>query len=228
MTELAIFDLDRTLTIRPTYSAFLIYAARHLSPWRLGLLPLLAPHAAGYAMKRIPRRRMKEAMHAMALGKRVGRHKVEAVADSFAEKLVENGIFPQAQSLFAKERQAGRRIVLATAAPALYVEPLAHRLKIDDVIATRNSWHGDVLLSDISEDNCYAACKQHRIAEWLEEQGIARNNARITFYSDHASDLPTFEWVDEPVAVNPSKALATIARARGWRVLDWRAEMARA
>ena len=182
MSELAIFDLDRTLTIRPTYSAFLIYAAWHLSPWRLGLLPLLVPYAAGYAVKRIPRRRMKEAMHVMALGKRVGRHRAEAVADSFAERLVENGIFPQAQVLFAKERLAGRRIVLATAAPALYVEPLARRLKIDDVIATRNSWHGDVLLSNISEDNCYAEAKQQRIAGWLQEQGIARDSTRITFY----------------------------------------------
>jgi hypothetical protein len=40
MTELAIYDMDRTITRTGTYTPFLIHAARRLTPWRLALLPL--------------------------------------------------------------------------------------------------------------------------------------------------------------------------------------------
>ncbi|RKF21815.1 HAD-IB family hydrolase [Altericroceibacterium spongiae] len=222
MTAISIFDLDRTLTIRPTYSAFLLYANLRLAPWRLALLPVLVPYAAAYATKRIARRRMKERMHSVALGRKVPRHRIERIAENFAVHLVKTGIFPQVHELFAAERKAGRRIVLATAAPALYVEPLARHLDIDDVIATRNTWHEDHLLPDIPDDNCYAETKQQRIAAWLTGQGIDRADVHLKFYSDHASDLPTFEWVDEAIAVNPSSRLQAIAEVRDWPVLDWR------
>src|SRR5690606_29315256 len=68
---LSIFGLDRTLTVQPTYSRFLLFAARHRAPWRLLLVPLLVPVALLYAVKLISRRTMKEAMHGIALGRRL-------------------------------------------------------------------------------------------------------------------------------------------------------------
>ncbi len=65
---LSIFDLDRTLTILPTYTPFLWFAVRSRAPWRLLLLPLLLPVALLYALKLIPRCRMKQTMHWVALG----------------------------------------------------------------------------------------------------------------------------------------------------------------
>ena len=35
-------------------------------------------------------------------------------------------------------------------------------------------------------------------------------------YSDSATDLPMLEAVGRPVAVNPDRALAKVARERGW------------
>jgi fatty acyl-CoA reductase len=40
-------------------------------------------------------------------------------------------------------------------------------------------------------------------------------------YADSSSDLPLFEAVGFPVAVNPETRLATIARKRGWLVEHW-------
>src|SRR3546814_5773150 len=54
--------------------------------------------------------------------------------------------------------------------------------------------------------NCYGGDKKLRVEAFLTKAGIAREAAHIRFYSDHDSDLPIFEWADEPVAVNPSKA----------------------
>lgn len=38
-------------------------------------------------------------------------------------------------------------------------------------------------------------------------------------YSDSSSDIPMFELVGHPVAVNPDARLARVAAARGWEVL---------
>ena len=39
MSDLAIYDMDRTVTKRPTYTPFLLHCAIRRAPWRLLLLP---------------------------------------------------------------------------------------------------------------------------------------------------------------------------------------------
>ena len=43
-----------------------------------------------------------------------------------------------------------------------------------------------------------------------------------TAYSDAVSDLPLLTSVGTPVATNPERALAAVARERAWRVLSLR------
>lgn len=223
MTAISIFDVDRTLTRLPTYSAFLLGAARADAPWRLALVPLLLPIALPYALKRVERRTMKQAMHALLLGRRVPRARIEAVAERFAGALYHDGLYPQALARIAAERAEGRRVMLATAAPAFYVAPLARRLGIDDVIATAATWDGDTLTHRIAGDNCYGPAKLAMLRAHLDDRAIAREAAHVRFFSDHHTDLPVFEWADEPIAVNPTPRLRAIAQARGWPTLDWRA-----
>jgi len=218
---LSIYDFDRTLTLAPTYSAFLLFAARRLAPWRLLMLPLLVPHAIGYAAKRVDRNAMKAAMHRIALGQLV-RPTAEKVAQAYAEHVRDNNLSQAALRQIAAEKAEGRRIVLATAAPRLYAEPLARLIGIDDVIATQDGWAGDVLLPAISGRNCYGGEKLARIRGWLSEQGVERSATHIRFYSDHISDLPSFEFCDEAVVVNPCRRLQAVAAERRWPVLDWR------
>ncbi len=222
MTRISVFDVDRTLTRRPTYSLFLLGAAWRTAPWRLAWVPVIALAAIPYALKLLQRRRMKEMMHALLLGRRVPREQAERLARAFSDRLAAAGLYPQAMALIAAERAAGRRVMLATAAPAFYIEPLAAGLGIVDIVATESVWEGERLTPRIGGDNCYGACKRDRIEAHLRAVGIERSAADIRFYSDHPSDLPSFEWSDEPVAVNPSPRLRDLARRRGWPILDWR------
>lgn len=219
---ISVFDVDRTLTKQPTYSLFLLLAARQLAPWRIALVPMLIPRLLAYQAKWSSRRSLKEAMHAVLLGSRLSRVRAERVAEAFARRLADCGMYQQGRALIAAEASAGRRIVLASAAPRLYVAPFARRLGIDDVVATESWWIDDQLSHRIDGENCYGAAKLAMLEQFLTKAGIARGAASIRFYSDHASDLPTFEWADEPIAVNPSPQLLAIARMRGWQILDWR------
>lgn len=220
-TELSIFDLDRTLTILPTYTPFLLFAIRERAPWRALLLPLLLPVAILYALKLLPRRMMKQAMHRMALGPALPEREAARLADQFAVRLVETGLYAEGLALIEAERRTGRRIVLATAAPHFYTAAIARRLGISDVVATVSRWQDGCLVPPLGSANCHGPDKRRRVEAFLERAGIADGDAHIRFYSDDASDLPMFELADEAIAVNPSRKLRAIAAARRWPALDW-------
>ena len=222
MMRLSIFDLDRTLSRKPTYSLFLLFAMRRLAPWRALLLPVLVPVGIAYAVRVISRERMKEAMHRVALGPEVPLTKAQEVAEAYAERLWRTGLYPQALAQIEAERSAGRRVMLATAAPVLYVAPLAQRLGVKDIVATAGSCREGFLTHQIAGANCYGATKLEMISEALAQEGIDRRSTHVRFFTDHASDSAVCEWADEAYAVNPSPGLRELAKRRAWQILDWR------
>jgi HAD superfamily hydrolase (TIGR01490 family) len=218
---LHLFDLDRTITRAPTYTPFLIHAALRLAPWRLLLIPLLIPYFAGYGLKRIDRKALKQAMHALMLGHRVDAARIARVTASFARATVQGNSYDAARRVIADANAAGERVVIATASHRFYVEPIAAALGVTYVIATGSVWEGDQLTPQIPGENCYAAAKRDMVERWFENIDLDRASLHVRFYSDHVSDLPTFDWADEPIAVHPSPKLRAVAQARGWTVLDW-------
>lgn len=222
MSDLAVYDLDRTITRRATYTPFLVHCALRRQQWRLLFLPFVVLAMAAYAMGLFDRGRLKEISQALLIGRRVHAKDIKPLAESFADATVAGNVRPGAFRAIERDRQQGRRLVLATASYRLYAEAIAERLGFDDVIGT-----GSVIGLDervharIAGDNCYGAEKMRMIAEWVDKSGLTGRHGHVRFYSDHASDEPTFEWADEPVAVNPHDRLARLAAKRGWAVEDW-------
>jgi HAD superfamily hydrolase (TIGR01490 family) len=219
---LAIYDMDRTVTRTGTYTPFLLHAAKALNPARLLFAPLVPFVMAAYAAKLIDRRKLKEINQRLLIGGRIPRARLMPVTEDFADFVIKANIHPGALRQIAEDRAAGRRLVLATASYRFYVEPIAARLKFDDVIATGSvAGLDDIIHARIDGENNYGPAKLRLIEAWLEQQGIDRAKTPIRFYSDHVSDAPVLEWADEPFAVNPSRALKTMAGQRGWRIVDW-------
>lgn len=222
MTRLAIYDMDKTITRAPTWTPFLLHAARTVAPWRLGLVPAGVLVTLPYLAKWISRGQLKQAMQWLMLGGRVPEARMQALAASFADAVLANGVFEGARRRIAQDRADGYRLVLATASFHFYAAEIGARLGFDDVIATRSQRHaGGHILSRIKGENCYGPAKLRMVQDWLETQGIARDAAEIRFYSDHVSDAPVLEWADEAFAVNAHAPLRALAKARGWTVLDW-------
>ena len=220
MTDLAIYDMDRTITRRATYTPFLIPCARQAAPWRLALVPAVAGSMAGYAAGLIDRARLKEINHRLLLGYALSDAEMKPLVDSFADATMATNIQPGAIRAIARDRAEGRRLVMATASYALYVDAIAERLGFDDVIATKSVRGADGrVMARIDGDNCYGPAKLAMIRDWLAIAQVERGHVR--FYSDHVSDAPVLDWADEAVAVNPSRALEKLAKQRGWRVEDW-------
>ncbi len=222
MVELAIYDMDRTITRAGTYTPWLLFWAWHRAPWRLALLPLAALAGLAYAAKLITRKRLKEINQHLLMGARTDPARLAPMAEAYAKRVMARGVYPDALAQIALDKVAGRRVILATASYAFYVGALAKRFGIAEVVATRSQRDGrGWILAKIDEDNCYADGKLQMIQAYLAQSGIDRAKARIRFYSDHYSDLPVFEWSDEPIAVNPSAQLRAAAKQRGWQTIDW-------
>jgi HAD superfamily hydrolase (TIGR01490 family) len=221
--ELAIYDMDRTITRTGTYTPFLLHAAWTRAPWRLLLLPLVPLAMLAYALKLIDRGRLKEINQALLLGPHISPAELAPITASFADRVMRLNVYPKALEQIAADRAAGRRLVLATASYRLYVEAIAERLGFDDVIAT-NSMAGldGRIRAKIDGENNYGPAKLRMIQAWMAKEGIAREAARVRFYSDHVSDDIVLEWADEPFATTPSPKLRALAARRGWPVVDWR------
>lgn len=222
MLRIAIYDMDKTITRRPTWTPFLLSSAWHFARWRLIFVPVLALLVVGYAARLVSRAGLKEAAQYLMIGRATDARRVRAMADRFADRLTASGLFPQALAQMADDRAAGCRLVLATASFDFYVRAIAERLGVDDVIATgsASSPSGQVL-AKIAGENCYGPAKLAMIRDWMAHTHIDRDATHIRFYSDHVSDSPTLAWADEAVAVNPHPPLRALALAKGWAIRDW-------
>jgi HAD superfamily hydrolase (TIGR01490 family) len=220
--DLAIYDLDRTITRHATYTPFLVHCALRRAPWRLILLPFVLLSMLLYGLRIIDRAELKEINHALLLGRRIHPRDLEPLVASFADVTVANNIRPGARKAIERDGKEGRRLVLATASYRLYAEAIAERLGFHDTIGTGSLIGLDERVhARILGENCYGPAKLRMIADWVEKSGLTGKHGHVRFYSDHASDQPAFEWADEPVAVNPHARLARLAAARGWQVVDW-------
>jgi HAD superfamily hydrolase (TIGR01490 family) len=222
MRRFAIYDMDKTITRRATWTPFLIHAARVRAPWRLALLPLAGVASLAYLAKAIDRARLKEITHRLMIGRAIPPTDLAAVADAFADDMATTNMFADARARVEADRAAGWEPVLATASHGYYAEAIAARLHIDTVIATaaRRDADGNVL-ADLEGENCYGPAKLRLIEAWMAREGLARDDIRVRFYSDHVSDAPVLEWADEPFAVNAHGPLRKLAAVEGWTVLDW-------
>ncbi len=219
----AIFDLDRTITKSGTFTPFLL-STRDAGPARLALLARFTPYMALYKAGRLSRKTLKNQMMAMALAG-FERAKIAAFADRFVAHILANGVYADAIAAIARHRAAGDRLILATASVDFYAQLFAERLGLDECIASETDYEENrTSPPQITGENCYGEAKRTLVSARLDAHyGEKRDNLRISFYTDHISDLPLLKTADAPNVVNPKSALRAHARKAGWLVCSWTA-----
>jgi HAD superfamily hydrolase (TIGR01490 family) len=223
MDRIAIYDMDKTITVRATYAAFLVHMSLSLAPWRLVLLPAVGVVMLGYVLRLVPRGRAKELNQALLMGHHVSRSRIMPAVEAFADKMVRSNIRHGALERIAFDKSEGCRLVIASASYRLYVEPIARRLGFDAVIATDHFTQDlDYIRARIAGENCYDVAKLRMIEAWMADQGLERGRTHVRAYSDHVSDAPLLSFADEPYAANPHGPLERLAHDKGWPILLWR------
>ena len=220
LQEVLVIDLDRTITRQGTYSFFLLFAAMRLAPWRLVMVPAVVIAMVAYKANLISRKRLKEIMFRLILGRRVAKESMSDVVRKFAQYQLQHNIYPQARGMIAAA--GDRPVILATAAHRFYAETIAAALDIPHVVATDSVMDATHIYAAIEGENCYGIHKTRAISALLARFDVPRDRMLVYYVADDISDLPSFEWSEVPIVVNAKPKLAALAAARTWPVLDWR------
>ena len=140
---------------------------------------------------------------------------------AFMREVIEPAILPQAKALIERHRQEGDHLLIVTATNEFVTAPIAQALGIADLIAVqlKRDQQGE-LTGDIDGTPSFGPGKVVRLQQWLDDRGLTWSDIRSTFYSDSINDLPLLEKVNHPVATNPDDRLRSLAKQRGWPILE--------
>jgi HAD superfamily hydrolase (TIGR01490 family) len=215
--EAAFLDLDRTLM--EGSSAFQFGRAAY----KAGLMGRRQLLADGWANVRF-RLRGASDQDTHALRDRISRS-LEGIRVLDLERLgadvlagVLPRIYPQMLAVAHEHQDGGRRVFIVTAASQELAHILAQVLALDGGVGSQFSEVVDgVYTGRPAGLFVYGGEKALAIEQLAAREGI---DLRASYaYSDSASDLPMLRAVGHPVAVNPDRELARVAREEGWEVL---------
>lgn len=136
----------------------------------------------------------------------------------FVENIIEPMINIFALKLLHEHYEKEHKLLLASATNELIVKPIAKRLEIKNVIATKVEFKNNKCTGEFIPPSALGEGKLQLVKSWMKYK--QRNSfSRVTFYSDSINDLPLLEAVEFPIAVNPDQTLEEIARERGWKII---------
>ncbi len=216
---LCLFDLDETLLPIDSDHAWGEFVVR------LGWVEPVAFAAANEAFYRDYREGRLDIAAYIAFAteplRRRSGAELAAASRRFMAEVIDPAIRPEARALVEAHRARGDLIALVTATNEFITAPIAAVFGIEALLAVRLERDpGGTITGRVAGTPSYREGKRLRVEQWLAGQGRRWSEfERISVYSDSVNDLPLLEAATDPVATNPSPALAQIARARGWRVL---------
>lgn len=218
--EAAFFDLDKTVIAKASMVAF----SRPLL--RAGMInrrlvlraawSQLVFHYLGADEERM--RKFRES--ALRITKGWDQAKVEAVVEEALISVIEPIVYDEALAEMRSHSEAGRKVLIVSASPTEIVEPLARYLGVDEAIASRPMIDGQGRYTGEVEVYAYGPFKAEAMRKVADREGIDLDASFA--YSDSITDLPMLEAVGNPVAVNPDRELARVARDRGWEIRNFR------
>ncbi len=126
-------------------------------------------------------------------------------------------LYPRMLELAYEHQDAGRPVFICTAAAQEMAELLAIVLTFDGAVGSVAEVIDGVYTGREGGPFNYREGKAQAIRELAEREEI--DLAASYAYSDSESDLPMLRLVGHPVAVNPDKELARVARDEGWETL---------
>ena len=217
--EAAFFDLDKTVIARASMVAFGrplydhgLISRRTVVRALYGQLVYLHLGASEQKLDRI-----RESVLTLTRG--WDRDQIREIVRETLEDVVEPIIFAEAVEAIEEHRLAGRRIYLVSASPEEIVNPLAVHLGVDGAIASRPRVDADGRYTGEMEFYAYGPFKADAMRELAEKEDIDLSESWA--FTDSYTDVPMLETVGHPVAVNPDRVLAKLARERDWEIRTW-------
>jgi len=117
-----------------------------------------------------------------------------------------------------RRRAEGSKLVVLTASAFFFAEPLARELGLDEVVGTQVTFQEGLCTGLVDGQILDGEAKLAAARAYADARSVPLS--ACSFYTDHVADLPLLEAVGAPFAVGPNRALARVARARGWPIVQ--------
>ncbi len=217
--EAAFFDLDKTVIAKASMVAFgrEIYREGLIS--RRTIVRGIYGHFVFQHLGASEAKLEEVREQALALTKGWDQERVKQIVRETLRTVVEPIIYSEAADLIAEHKAAGRIVAIVSASPEEIVAPLAEFLGAHRALGTRARIDADGKYTGLVDFYCAGPYKPVAMAALAQELDIDLSASYA--YSDSATDVPMMEAVGHPVAVNPDRVLARIAKERDWPVLQF-------
>jgi phosphatidylglycerophosphatase C len=207
VVQLAVFDLDGTISRRDTLLPYVMGFPTSAARKALGMLVLVGTIVL-FLLRLRDHGDVKAAFIHLTLGGQP-RNRVQAWTAQFVPALLKDGVYADALTAIAKHRQEGARLVLMSASTDLYVPAIGAALGFDEVICTGVRWNGDQLDGRLATPNRRGREKTHCFRALLN----AHPGLTTAAYGNAGSDLDHMRLADRPLLVNaPASAQREAAR----------------
>lgn len=145
---------------------------------------------------------------------------LRVVGEEIFEERMADRIWPGTKALAQLHLDQGQRVWLVTAAPVEIADVIARRLGLTGAMGTVAEHIDGVYTGRLVGEMLHGPAKAQAVKALAEREGL--DLARCSAYSDSSNDLPMLRLVGDPCAVNPDAKLRAYAKARGWRIRDYR------
>jgi phosphatidylglycerophosphatase C len=213
--QLAVFDLDGTITRRDTLIQYVLGYLK-TRPWRVFGFVLALPAVLRFLLGLSDRGALKGAVIHWTLGGST-REALDAWTAHFVPRLLSRGVFEDALAQIEKHRHQGDTLVLMSASPDLYVPAVARALGFNEVLCTGVRWNGNRLDGRLTTHNCRGAEKARR----FEALRARYPGVPSVAYGNAGSDLEHLRLADRGVLVNGPVAVRQQAQQMGVVCESW-------
>jgi HAD superfamily hydrolase (TIGR01490 family) len=148
---------------------------------------------------------------------------ISAIVRDTLGDVIEPIVYDEALGRIRAHQAWGHKVFIVSASPEEVVAPIAQLLGVDEAIATRAELDDEGRYSGRTERYVYAEEKVVAMTEVAARDDLDLDHCWA--YSDSATDIPMLAAVGHPVAVNPDRELAKVAKERGWMVEQFRLEV---
>ena len=216
----AFFDVDGTIVNTTIVHYYVRFCLRLLPPilrpfWLIGFIPKVVYYLF---LDKASRTKFNQVFYRNYRG--MDAERVKQLARETFEASFHQKIFPSAIEKIAEHQKQADLIVLVTGSLNFIIQPLAHYLNTDHMLAVQLYEDKGKFTGELTTPPLGGEEKARVVKTFAEQHDIELASSYA--YGDSRADLPMLRCVGNPVVVNPGKALLQTATELNWEIQEWK------
>jgi len=145
---------------------------------------------------------------------------IQEIGERLFIQKIQKRIYPEMRELVHAHLERGHTVVLSSSALTIQVEPVARFLGIQNTLTNRFEVdEHDVLTGKVIKPILWGPGKANAVQKFAAENDIDLKDSY--FYADGDEDVALMYLVGNPRPTNPEGKMASVARRRGWPILEF-------